>query len=397
MTNRRRDPIAKADLIYRYLNGELTYEEEKELKKWAEEDIANQQLLERLGNEERIANDLRFFSSVDKHTAWENLTRTIRESSVESPMLALNYWRYAAAAMVVGILTFVVLKNAYKGEGSYSAKLEVPIQNNDVMPGGDKATLTFSDGSQITLEDMANGTFREESGIRISKKDGQLVYEILDHKGKQHISFNTIRTPIGGQYHVILPDGSKVWLNSESSLRFPTAFSGPKRGVKLTGEGYFEIEKNETMPFEVEALNTRVEVLGTHFNLMAYANEAASKTTLLEGSVKVGNGLATRIITPGQQAVISDKFQVKTIDTDEVVAWKNGYFQFENEDLESILRQLKRWYDVDVENSEQIPDMHFTAFISRNTPLSKVLKMLELSGELKFRIEGKKIFIQKNK
>ncbi|GHB63819.1 FecR family protein [Persicitalea jodogahamensis] len=393
----KRDPIGKADLIYRYLKGELSYSEEEEIRKWAEEDTANQQLLEKLENEEAVADDLQFFSSVDKESAWENITKTIGESSVERPALTFRYWRYAAAAMVVGILTFVVLKNAYKGEGSKIATVDAPSQPNDVLPGGDKGTLTFSDGSQVLLEDMANGTFREENGIRISKKDGQIIYEIIDHAGKQHNLFNTISTPVGGQYHIILPDGSGVWLNSESSLHFPTAFSGSKRRVKLTGEGYFEIKKDESIPFEVEALNTRVQVLGTHFNLMAYANEAASKTTLLEGSVKVSNGLATKIIKPGQQAIARDKIQIKTIDTDEVVAWKNGYFQFENEDLRTILRQLKRWYDVDVENSEQIPDKHFTAFISRNTPLSQVLKMLELSGELKFKIEGKKIFIQKNK
>jgi transmembrane sensor len=394
---KNREALAKADLIYKHLKGELSYKEERELRSWAEENAANQQLLDRLENEEIRASDLQFFSSVDKESAWENITKTIGESPVERPALAFRYWRYAAAAMVVGILTFVVLKNTNKGEGSEFAKTEIPSPIDDALPGGDKATLILADGSQVLLEDMANGTVKEENGIRISKKNGQVVYEILGPPEKQPISFNTIRTPIGGQYHIVLPDGSKVWLNSQSSLRFPTSFSGSQRSVKLTGEGYFEIIKNEAMPFEVEALNTRVQVLGTHFNLMAYPNEGPCRTTLLEGSVQVGNGLTTKIITPGQQAVSGDKIQVRTVDPDEIIAWKNGYFQFENEDLKTILRQLKRWYDVDVENSEQIPDKHFTAFISRNTPLSQVLKMLELSGELKFKIEGKKIFIQKNK
>lgn len=387
------DPFAKADLISRYLKGDLSYEEMEQLRLWADVDKKNQQLLDDMENPEVQTDDLHFFSTVNKEAAWENLTNAINESPKQRSVSIVKYWKYIAAVLVVGF-SYIVFYLAYKDKSLQMAKVETPVLTKDVLPGGNNATLTLADGSVLVLKDMANGTVNEANGIRISKKDGQIVYEILNQEGSGEISYNTIRTPAGGQYHVVLPDGSKVWLNSESSLHFPTAFSGSERTVNLTGEGYFEITKNTHMPFVVQAPKTRVEVLGTHFNLMAYTNEGASKTTLLEGSVKVGNGISNKIIVPGQQAIAGDRIQVRNVDIDEAIAWKNGYFQFQSENLSSILRQLKRWYDVEVENEQLIPDKHFTAVISRNTSLSQVLRILEMSGELKFKIEGKKISIQ---
>ncbi|MDQ6480130.1 FecR domain-containing protein [Dyadobacter sp. LHD-138] len=387
------DPFAKADLISRYLKGDLSYEEIEQLRLWTDADKKNQQLLDDMENPEVQTDDLHFFSTVNKEAAWENLTNAINESPKQRSVSIVKYWKYVAAVLAVGF-SYLVFYLAYKDKSLQMAKVETPVLTKDVLPGENKATLTLADGSVLVLKDMANGTVNEKNGIRISKKDGQIVYEILNQQGNGEISYNTIRTPAGGQYHVVLPDGSKVWLNSESSLHFPTAFSGSERTVNLTGEGYFEITKNTHMPFVVQAPKTRVEVLGTHFNVMAYANEGASKTTLLEGSVKVGNGISNKIIVPGQQVMMGDRIQVRNVDTDEAVAWKNGYFQFQSENLSSILRQLKRWYDVEVEDEQLIPDKHFTAVISRNNSLSQVLRILEMSGELKFEIEGKKISIQ---
>jgi transmembrane sensor len=391
---KEQDPILKAELISRYLRGDLSYEEHEEVRKWLEEDVALRQMVDSLENEEQLARDLQFFSSVDKGAAWGNLTRMINESPRRRQVPVIKYWKYAAAVIAMAIVSYVAFRFSYRDDHSQLAKTEIQVPKNDVLPGGDKATLTLADGSVVSLEDVTNGTVKEENGIRISKIDGQIVYEILDQKSTGEIAYNTIRTPVGGQYHVVLPDGSKVWLNSESSLHFPTAFSGLERTVDLTGEGYFEIAKNPKMPFVVQAGEMHVEVLGTHFNLMAYANEGASRATLLEGSVKVSKGASDKVLAPGEQAVIGEKIQVKQVDTDEAIAWKNGYFQFESEDLKTILRQLKRWYGIEVENEQQLPAMHFTAVISRNTTLSQVLKMLEMSGELKFKIEGKKISIE---
>lgn len=393
---REQDPFFIAELISRYRRGVLTYNESEQLRKWIEDDVENQQLFESLSNEQAIAENMQFFSSVDKNKAWQNITSTINESSQQQPTTFGKYWRSIAAAMIIGILSYGIFEYTRSDELSKLVSIDVPLQTNDVLPGGNKATLTLADGSVVLLEDMINGTVKEENGIRISKEDGQIVYEIIDQQRKEEIFYNTIHTPIGGQYNVVLPDGSRVWLNSESTLHFPTAFSGSYRTVDLTGEGYFEIAKNTEMPFVVQASKTRVEVLGTHFNLMAYGNEGPTKTTLLEGSVKVGNGIDSKTIMPGQQAVTADRIQVINTDPDEAIAWKNGYFQFESENLQSIMRQLKRWYDVELEDEHNIPDKHFTAVISRNTTLSQVLKMLEMSGELKFKVEGKKISIQEN-
>jgi transmembrane sensor len=394
--SKEQDPFWKAELISRYLRGDLNYEEHEQFRKWLEEDVAHQKLLESLENEETVARELHFFSSVDKQVAWQNVTRKIHESPQQRSRPFVKYWRSVAAAMLVGLLSYVAFEYTYINKRSKFAKMDAPVEKNDILPGGNKATLTLADGSVVFLEELTNGMVKEENGIRISKKDGQVVYEILNQEGSGEITYNTIRTPVGGQYHVVLPDGSKVWLNSESSLYFPTAFTGSQRIVALTGEGYFEIAKNEKMPFLVKASKTTVEVLGTHFNLMSYANEGASRATLMEGSVKVSNGTNNRIISPGEQAVIGDHIQVKSVDPDEAVAWKNGFFQFESQSLSSILRQLKRWYGVEVENEELIPNKHFTAVISRNTPLDQVLKMLEMSGELKFRVDGKKIVIEES-
>jgi len=391
------DPFEKAELISRYLKGELSYEEHMQLREWADADIKNQQLLDELENSAFQSRELQFFASLDKQVAWENLNRAIRDSSQRDAAPAFKYWKFIAAVLIAG-LSYLVFYLAVNDTDQQATQVEMPVPGADVLPGGNKATLTLADGSVMVLEDMTDGMVKEENGIRIRKTEGQIVYEILNEETNSgEIFYNTIYTPAGGQYHVVLPDGSKVWLNSESSLHFPTAFSGAERKVNLTGEGYFEIVRNPRMPFVVQAPDTRVEVLGTHFNLMTYASEGTSRTTLLEGSVKVSNGNASKTLIPGQQVISGDQMLVRHVDTEEVIAWKNGFFQFESENLRNIMRQLKRWYDLEIENEETIPNKHFTAVISRNTSLSQVLSMLEMSGELKFKIEGKKISVKENK
>jgi transmembrane sensor len=389
------EPFKIADLLFKYLNGDLSEAESKTLQDWLHEDIQNQIFLIELQNKENIEEGLQFLKSIDQQAAWEKINDKIENTAAKHSFWSIHkIWKYAAVVVLTSLLGYGILHKNTNPNKAIVQNKKIEILKNDVLPGGNKATLTLSNGSVITLEDMPNGSFKKENGVKISKKEGLLVYEILPSKSSTAINYNTINTPVGGQYHIILPDGSKVWLNSASSLHFPTTFSGKERKVELSGEGYFEVSKNKEMPFIVEAGKTHVEVLGTHFNVMAYENEAHSKTTLLEGSVKVGNGDSKKILNPGQQALVGSQIRVRTVDTDEAIAWKEGYFQFDNEDLKTIMRQLKRWYDVDVVNEEQIPDKHFTAMISRNTTLSKVLKMLEMSGELQFKIEDKKVTIK---
>jgi transmembrane sensor len=277
-----------------------------------------------------------------------------------------------------------------------------------IAVGKNTAVLTLANGRQIDLSVALNGQLAEESGIRINKtSDGQLVYEMKNAPGtaanEGHL--NTISTPKGGQYKVILPDGSKVWLNAASSLSFPSAFANlSDRKVRLKGEAYFEVAKDKAHPFVVQSEQQEVEVLGTHFNVNAYNEERRTKTTLLEGSVKIAlregsdtdqNVGIAAILKPGQQSVLTDgPISIKWADTEEAVAWKNGYFKFNSESLPSIMRQLSRWYDVEIVYEGEISKDHFGGTISRYKNVADVLEMLESTKLVKFKVEGRKIIVR---
>lgn len=283
----------------------------------------------------------------------------------------------------------------------------------DVAPGGNKAMLTLSDGSVIVLDSAGNGTLTQQGSTKVIKSGaGQLAYEIAASgklQAASRIEYNTVTTPRGGQYQVQLPDGSKVWLNASSTLHFPTAFSGRSREVEITGEAYFEIAKDAGKPFFVKARDMRVEVLGTHFNLNAYTDEPVIRATLLEGSVRVRKGGAASVLAPGQQALVfgyvtargssavAEKDAgiiqlVNDADLEEAVAWKNGLFHLTSADIGTIMRQLVRWYDVEVDFEGGIPSGHITGEVPRSTSLAKVLKVFETSG-VHFKIEGRKIIV----
>jgi ferric-dicitrate binding protein FerR (iron transport regulator) len=264
----------------------------------------------------------------------------------------------------------------------------------DVAPGSDKAMLTLADGTKVALDETADGLVREFKGVKIIKQGDKVIYEFANNPdANAPIAYNTISTPRGGEYQLVLPDGTRVWLNAASSLRFPTAFASSERAVELEGEGYFEVAKRKNQPFKVVANNTTVEVLGTHFNLKAYKNEGSSQTSLLEGSVKVGNGTTKTIIKPGEQAVVGASATIETLqaDMEQVVAWKEGYFQFNEEDFTSVVAQLERWYDVDFNYPASLANKKFAGAIPRNSNLSQVLEMLELSGSITFKMEERRI------
>lgn len=267
----------------------------------------------------------------------------------------------------------------------------------DAPPGGNKAVLTLADGRKISLTDAKIGELVEEAGLKISKTaDGQLLYEALKNDkvkavpNAKLIKHNTIETPNGGQYRVILPDGSKVWLNAASTLRYPASFAcSQERRVELSGEAYFEIAKDQNKPFLVASGEQTVEVLGTHFNVNAYANEPNVKTTLLEGSIrleKLNNGRSV-VLTPGQQATLEKKgITVKEVPMDDAVAWKDGLFHFNNTDLQTIMRQMARWYNVEVAYEGNIDYKGFFGSIERSYTLTEVLEVLKL-GNVNYRIE----------
>ena len=304
--------------------------------------------------------------------------------------------KIAIAASVIGLLLMSVFILSDKIGKKETAKSETNHQRfkNDVLPGGDKATLTLADGSTIVLDDAQNGTLAQQGNSKIIKLDGKLSYDPTN-KNSREIIYNTISTPKGGQYQLELVDGSKVWLNATSSIHFPTSFIGNERRIEITGEAYFEIAKNPNMPFIVTVNNSEVQVLGTHFNVNAYNDEDNVRTTLLEGSVRFVNDGNINILKPGEQAQLTKNGMIKVVsnvDVDRVVAWKNGMFDFENAGIETVMRQLSRWYDVEIEYKGKTDDL-FIAEMRRNIKLSDALKALELTGKVKFEIDGKKIIV----
>lgn len=305
------------------------------------------------------------------------------------PMHAKRRWLWAAAgvALLVAAGSYYILQQPAPSTHT----VQQTKQPQDIAPGGNKAILVLGDGSQIGLDSAANGALSQQGNSQVVKlANGQLAYQSAGQSSTNPV-YNTIITPRGGKYEVLLPDGSKVWLNAASSLRYPTAFAGT-RTVELNGEAYFEIAPNAHQPFFVSNGKHKVEVLGTAFNMMAYADEADIRTTLLSGAVKV-NG---QKIAPGQCASINrSNGQLAVLDhvnTEAAVAWKNGYIQFEGNDIRSAMRQIGRWYDVAVEYHGDVPS-HFRGTIPSNVPVSEVLKMMEMTGEVNFEISGRTIVV----
>ena len=308
----------------------------------------------------------------------------------------------AAAAVMTGVFIgayFMFIKS--KPANTMAVAEKKQGATGDRAPGGNKAFLQLADGSLIALDDTDTGMLAQQGNTKVVKlNNGRLKYNCTSQKNAQ-VLYNTISTPRGGQYHVILPDGSKVWLNAASSLRFPTSFTDSARHVQLTGEAYFEIATlipkggSHKIPFVVMIGDKgNVEVLGTHFNINAYDDESAMKTTLLEGMVKVSNQLQAKpgaILKPGQQAALTADARLTIhddIDAEAVIAWKNGLFQFDNADIQTIMRQIARWYDVDIQYKGPIPQGHYSGIVPRGNNLLKVLRIFEES-DLKFSIEGK--------
>lgn len=277
--------------------------------------------------------------------------------------------------------------------------LTANVYKNDIAPGGNKALLTLADGSKISLDDAANHQLATQSGNKVTKTGaGQLVYATADQTRAVASSLNTISTPRGGQYQVTLADGTKVWLNASSSLTYPSGFAHTKqRQVTLHGEAYFEVAKDKQHPFIVKTDQQTVKVLGTHFNISSYEDDHTTKTTLLEGLVSVSPaGKEAQVIHPGQQALLKgDAIAVKETNTEEVMAWKNGYFRFNDEDIKSVMRKLSRWYNIDVYYEGEVSPEGFTGKISRFKPISEVLNALESTKTIHFKVEGRRVTVIK--
>ncbi|MBC9915359.1 FecR family protein [Chitinophaga varians] len=292
--------------------------------------------------------------------------------------LRRSWWAAAAGLLLLGSSTWLLTRPRH----------EVVAPLADKAPGSNKAVLTLADGSTVALDSSGQQVIGQQQ-TTIRQSGGQLQYSVQSPGAGT--SYNTLTTPRGGQFRVILPDGTVVWLNTASALRYPTAFSGTDRTVELQGEAYFEVATNATQPFRVKTAAQEIHVLGTSFNINAYTNEANTVTTLVSGRVKVNTPGkdASVMLEPGQQAIAahngSQPLTVARTFAPDVIAWKNGLFLFDNADLETVMRCLERWYDVEVKY-EAKPDIHYTGQIARNQPLSKVVRMLEQTGQARFRL-----------
>ncbi len=308
--------------------------------------------------------------------------------------------RWAAAAaillLVTGITYFFVDMQSKKNTEQNVAK--VHHIKKDAPPGMDGAVLTTASGDQILLDSAANGVVASEKNSHVVKQGNQLIYNGAGKTMDDSASLNTLSTLKGRKFQLVLADGTKVWLDAASSITYPVAFTGKQRKVKVTGQLYFEVAKDKSKPFIVEAGETTVQVYGTHFNVNAYEDESTIKTTLLEGSVKISANNQSLMLEAGQQAVYgksnTGSIQLDTdINTDAVIAWKNGLFQFDNADLPTVLRQLARWYDMQIVYKGKIPVREFDGKIERDLNLSQVLKLLE-KVQVRFGIEGNKLIVQ---
>jgi hypothetical protein len=307
-----------------------------------------------------------------------------------------SFWMRVAAATIlfVSAATYFLIDK----KDSAGAKVTPVAQNSPhILPGRDRAVLITSEGKTIMLDSVQNGVIAHQGNNKISKQGGLLIYNVPPFaKPEASVTYNTIVTPRGAQFQVILSDGSKVWLNSASSLRFPVGFADSQRTVELNGEAYFEVVKNKEKPFLVKVGDMQVKVLGTHFNIKAYNDESFIKTSLFEGSVKITRGEASGFLKPGEQALLNssdNNIQISKANMDEAIAWKNGLFEFDGADITSIMKEIARWYDAEIVYTGKPPMRRFEGKISRNAQLSDVLRILELSS-VKFTVTGNKIIIQ---
>jgi len=324
-------------------------------------------------------------------------------SKQNKPEKEFNYWfKLTAAAIVLVALGLSFYYFAINKK--FLQPTQVAQANGSIAPGTNKAILTLSNGATISLSDVPDGKLISKNGISITKTaDGQLLYSVVDQTTSAKLpdtyqtEYNTISTPRGGKYQINLPDGTRVWLNAASSLTFPLSFNGvSNRKVVLNGEAYFEVAPNKKQPFHVVTSKQTVEVLGTHFNVNSYEDEEVTKTTLIEGAVRINRNRAVEfaVLKPGQQSVLqAEKFIVNEVDTDEAISWKNGYFLFNKEPMPSAMRKLARWYNVDIVYANNVDDITFEGTFSCAKTLEQTLKILEYTGSFKFKIEGRRLTV----
>ena len=380
-------------LVKKYLHDTATKEETEKLFQWyrSEMNADSHWDLDAFEDEE----DLKLFilSKIDVPDLIEK----------QAPVYRKFYYLVSAASLAIfmAIGLYFYTNNDQTYVAPTTVKKAVKQKAIDIQPGTNKAILTLSDGKKVILDDSKNEVIINDGAIKVHKNAKGIIEYTLNRLGKEQnektevqTGYNTIQTPIGGKFQLTLADGSKVWLNSASSLRFPVYFSGDNRAVELKGEAYFEVAKSQNKKFTVRSGNQTVEVLGTHFNINAYSDEPVITTTLIEGAIRVVelNTHKFQILKPGEQSKVHNDIKIQKKDTQADIAWKDGYFYFENSSIETVMRQLGRWYGITARYESVLPQQHFEGAISTNLTLLEVLEILQKSN-VHFSLEGKEVVV----
>ena len=368
----------------KYISGQCTPAEEEELYAYMDGFKMQQSDLP----------DTAYDDSANKDQIFKKINQTIAESKPTVKM-SYSWFKYAAAIFLLFTAGYLFTNKTIFKTSASKVDLQAALDKRPIKPGRNTATLTLEDGSILDLEVVKEGTFTSTDGTLIKKSGkGSIIYQ-GSGDSKAGIHFNKISVPAGGSYTIVLPDGTSVWLNALSSLTYPTTFSDKNREVTLTGEAYFEVAKNPVKPFVAKVNSMKVTVLGTHFNIDAYDSKHY-KTTLLEGSVQVSNAEKHAMLKPGQQSLLNledANFKISKVNVNKAVAWKNGYFMFQNDDIKDIMGQISRWYDVHVQFEGKISSKTFGGIYSRDKDFNELLKGLELTGLVRFKIEGRRIIV----
>ena len=416
-----------SELISAQLRNQITAKQLEELDAWLKASVNNQIFYDEVINEQQFKNDLQKFQTPSRSSLWNKTSQKINADQLDKSTMAITFktiklWPHlfkyktgtwiTAAAILVAILSIIIILDRYTSEGR-AREISAQSYANDIPAGGNKAFITLQNGKNIPLSSNKTGIIIDAKYLKYS--DGTVV----DSSSPQHLAMKelVITTPMGGSYQVVLPDGTRVWLNAASSIQFPSTFASFKnRRVKIRGEAYFEVTKDKRHPFIVTTTKQTIVVLGTHFNVNAYFDDASVKTTLLEGSVRVSrvaldllkgesNEQGERILRqaqhdiilkPGEEAINNgNNLQIYPADTEQAVAWKNGEFVFKDEAIHSIMRRLSRWYNIEVQYKGDVSDLSFIGAVSKSKSLSAVLKIMESTGNVHFKIEGRRITVMR--
>jgi transmembrane sensor len=372
------------ELLDRYLAGNCTDEEKAAIEQWYLQQVDQHQAMP---------------ADPDLGKKGDAILKRIESGIPVQRNPVVFYMRAAAAVLVVALFSawFIFQERDQPASGDPVVVNSVPDSTTQIKPGQQQAVLVLTDGSIVTLDGHANGLIAKENGGEVRQNSpGELQYAQLSTEATGN-AWNKLTTPRGGEYVVVLSDGTKVWLNAESKLEYPVSFAGDKRVVRLEGEAYFEVAKHPLHPFIVQSNNTEVKVLGTHFNVAAYPHAQQEViTTLVEGSVQVKNTNSTKLLSPGFRAVSrNDQHLIHTeaCDINEAIAWKNGYFIFRNEPISHIMTRISRWYDVDVKYQGDIMGYRFGGTFSRKKDITELLTNLTLAGNLQFSIDKRQVIV----